>query len=74
MRFSTVTNGLVLRTQSILFVRSDSLGNCYIYTRTVAKVVLVRVNYEVQQLARADGNSSEAVGLRWRTIGDSSGR
>jgi hypothetical protein len=53
--------------------RSVSLGfNGHVYTRAVAEVVSVPVNYEVQYLTRGDRNSSKAVALGRSAIADGS--
>src|SRR5437763_11585171 len=49
---------------------SRCFTNRHVYARTIAVVVPVRVNYEIQDLARDYGNSSEAVALRWSAIRD----
>jgi hypothetical protein len=61
-----------MHTQPPIQHGSRRFTNRHIYARTIAVVIAVRVNYEIQDLANADPNSSKAKGLGWSAVSDGS--
>ena len=60
--------GALSRSVAEDFLEALGLSDRHIHTRTIAVVVSVRVNYEIQDLASADRNASQTKRLGWPTI------